>query len=699
MAKKIFVSATEPRSGKSLLTIGLMSALQGTVPAVGYMKPVGQRMSPQDAVDRDAALVKEIFSLKDALADINPAFLETAQADKDLMFETIFSACTRLSADKDLLVIEGTDYTSAIAALEFDINAELAKNLAAPVLLVANGAGKSCEEIVRGVTECRDSFRELGCRLLGAVVNRLKPGRESDEHRLKKLLADKDIPLFGILPGNQKLSGPRLREVADKMNAKILSQGDDLSKIVTSTLVLAMTPENALGYMKDRDGCLLVTPGDRTEHIFAVLSAQKSSRYPSFSGLVLTGGLTPGKNVQELLEGLTDVGLTILSVPDDTYSAALRVSSISGELVAADREKIELACGMVEKNVHIRDIHAQLGTFPADITTPRMFQYRILEMARSNRRHIALPEGEEPRIIRAAAELIKKEICDLTLLGDIGRIKETARGAGVDIQAAQLLNPAEIKASRQKGYAEAFYRLRKHKGVTPEMARDAILDPVNYAAMMVHLGDADGFVSGAVHSTADTLGPVLRLIGARKDVSLASSVFFMCLPDRVFVYGDCALVEEPNAEEMADIAVTSADTARVFGIDPVVALLSYSTGSSGKGRGVDKVREATRIAREKRPDLPIEGPIQYDAAASKEVARVKLKDSKVAGTATVYIFPSLDAGNTAYKAVQQSANVAAIGPVLQGLNRPANDLSRGATVVDIVYTIAATAVQAGQYRA
>jgi phosphate acetyltransferase len=327
-----------------------------------------------------------------------------------------------------------------------------------------------------------------------------------------------------------------------------------------------------------------------------------------------------------------------------------------------------------------------------------MFQYRILEMARANRRHIALPEGEEPRIIRAAAELIKKEICDLTLLGDIHRIKETARGAGVDIQAAQLLNPAEIKASRLKSYAEAFYRLRKHKGVTPEMARDAILDPVNYAAMMVHLGDADGFVSGAVHSTADTLGPVLRLIGARKDVSLASSVFFMCLPDRVFVYGDCALVEEPNAEEMADIAVTSADTARVFGIDPVVALLSYSTGSSGKGRGVDKVREATRIAREKRPDLPIEGPIQYDAAASKEVARVKLKDSKVAGTATVYIFPSLDAGNTAYKAVQQSANVAAIGPVLQGLNRPANDLSRGATVVDIVYTIAATAVQAGQPR-
>jgi phosphate acetyltransferase len=698
MEKKIFISATEPRSGKSLLTIGLMSALQGIVPAVGYMKPIGQRYRGQNDYDEDAALVKEIFALDDALPDINPASLETAQTDKDILFEKIFNAYARLSAGKDLVVIEGTDYTSTVSALEFDINAELAHNLTAPVLLVANGAGKSTEEIVRGVAECRDSFRELGCRLLGTVVNRYEAAQKAGARLLAKLLAEKEIPLFGVLPGNPLLSGPRLREVAEKLDARVLNRGDDLSKIVTRTLVLAMTPENALGYMKDRDGCLLVTPGDRIEHIFTALSAQKSRRYPSFSGLILTGGLTPGKNVGELIEGQADVDLTILSVPDDTYSAALRVSSISGELDAADREKIELACEMVEKNVRIREIHTQLGTVPTDITTPRMFQYQILEMARADRRHIVLPEGQEPRIIQAAAEVLRKEICTLTLLGDEARIKETARSLGADIGAAQLLNPAGIPGRRLEDYAGAFYRLRKHKGVTREMARDAMLDTVNHAAMMVHRGDADGFVSGAVHSTADTLGPVLRLIGARTDVALASSIFFMCLPDRVLVYGDCALVEDPNAEEMADIAVTSAETARAFGIDPVVALLSYSTGSSGKGRGVDKVREATRIARAKRPDLPIEGPIQYDAAASLEVARVKLKDSKVAGTATVYIFPSLDAGNTAYKAVQQSANVAAIGPVLQGLNRPANDLSRGATVTDIVYTIAVTAIQAGQPR-
>jgi phosphate acetyltransferase len=696
MEKKIFIAATEQRSGKSLLTIGLMSALQGIVPAVGYMKPIGQRYRGQSDVDEDALLVKEIFSLHDALADINPASLEAARADKDLLFERIFGAYARLSAGKDVVVIEGTDYTSTVAALEFDINAELAQNLAAPVLLVANGAGKSSEEIVRNVAECRDSFRDLGCRLLGAVVNRYQARGKADTGLLEKQLADRDIPLFGVLPGNPLLSGPRLREVADKLGAKILSRGDDLSKIVTRTLVLAMTPENALGYMKERDGCLLVTPGDRVEHILASLSAQKSSRYPSFSGLVLTGGLTPGKNVRELIHGLADVDLTILSVPDDTYSAALRVSSISGELDAGDREKIDLACGMVEKCVRIREIHAQLGAIPVGVTTPRMFQYRILEMARADRRHIVLPEGEEPRIIRAAAEVLRKEICDLTLLGDAARIREAARGLGADIRAARLLDPARVPERRQAAYAGEFYRLRKYKGVTREMARDALLDPVNYAAMMVRRGDADGFVSGAVHSTADTLAPVLRIIGARRDVALASSVFFMCLPDRVLVYGDCALVEDPSAEEMADIAVTSADTARAFGIDPVVALLSYSTGSSGRGRGVDKVREATRIAREKRPGLPIEGPIQYDAAASLEVARVKLKESRVAGIATVYIFPSLDAGNTAYKAVQQSANILAIGPVLQGLNRPANDLSRGATVADIVYTIAATAVQAGQ---
>jgi len=437
-----------------------------------------------------------------------------------------------------------------------------------------------------------------------------------------------------------------------------------------------------------------VTPGDRVDNILAVMSAQRSPNYPQFAGLVLTGGITPGENFRRLFRGQSNTGLTILSVQEDTYATAIRISEIAGEVTAGDAEKLELVEKLVARHVDIPRIYRQLGEVVTDTVTPRMFLYRIMEKARSGRKHIALPEGTERRIVAAAGEVLARDICDLTLLGDPERIADLARELSADISRARIIDPKNADPKVQEDYAETLYQLRKHKSVTREMARDLMLDPVYYATMMVYKGDADGFVSGSTHSTADTLGPVLRVIKTREGVSLASSIFFMCLPERVLVYGDCALVENPTAEQMADIAITSADTARSFGIKPVVALLSYSTGKSGKGKDVDKVREAARIARERRPDLPIEGPLQYDAAISEEVARVKTKESSVAGKATVYIFPDLDAGNTAYKAVQRSARVPAIGPVMQGLRKPANDLSRGATVTDIVYTIAITAIQA-----
>jgi phosphate acetyltransferase len=323
-----------------------------------------------------------------------------------------------------------------------------------------------------------------------------------------------------------------------------------------------------------------------------------------------------------------------------------------------------------------------------------MFQYRLFEMAKASQKYLVLPEGREPRILQATEELLRREICHICLIGDEDEILEKARSLGVNIEGAKIVDTKCVNEKTLDNYAETYYQLRKHKGVTHEMARDQMLDPVYYATMMVYMDHADGFVSGSTHSTAETLGPVLRIIRARKDISIASSIFFMLMPEKAVVYGDCALVENPNAEQLADIAVTSAETAKTFGVEPYVAMLSYSTGTSGKGRDVDKVKEATLIAQKRRPDLPIDGPIQYDAATSTEVARVKLSDSKVAGKATVYIFPDLDAGNTAYKAVQRSANVPAIGPIVQGLNKPANDLSRGATVTDIIYTVAVTAIQA-----
>jgi phosphate acetyltransferase len=693
MESKVFIASTERRSGKSLITLGLMYALQGIVPKVGYMKPIGQRDS--SGVDPDAGLIRAVFGLSDELDALNPATMSDAQTDRDRLFERVFGAYRRLAAGKDIMLIEGTDYTSAIAALEFNINAELAHNLVAPVLLVGSGAGKSVRGICENLSEVVESFRSANCQMLGAIVNRFESGSFREEaETLRRELEARGISLFGVLPPDPVIAAPRLREVAQRLGAKIVYQGDALSKVVRDVKVLAMMPENALGYIKDKQGCLLVTPGDRVDNILAVMSAQRSPNYPQFAGMVLTGGIVPGENFRRLFRGQSDTGLTILSVQEDTYATAIRISEIAGEVTAGDEEKLELVEKLVARHVDIQRIYRQLGEVVTDTITPRMFLYRILEKARSARKHIALPEGTEKRIVAAAAEVLARDICDLTLLGERERIEYLARELGADISRARIIDPKNADRQIQEDYAETLYQLRKHKSVTREMARDLMLDPVYYATMMVYKGDADGFVSGSTHSTADTLGPVLRVIKTREGVSLASSIFFMCLPERVLVYGDCALVENPTAEQMADIAITSADTAKAFGIQPVVALLSYSTGRSGKGKDVDKVREAARIARERRPDLPIEGPIQYDAAISEEVARVKIKDSSVAGKATVYIFPDLDAGNTAYKAVQRSAKVPAIGPVMQGLRKPANDLSRGATVTDIVYTIAITAIQA-----
>jgi phosphate acetyltransferase len=695
MEKKIFIASTEKRSGKSLVTLGLIDALQRIVPKVGYIKPVGQRYKEGSKIDEDAAMMKSIFGLDDDLTDINPLSMAEAAKDSDRLFENVFDSYKRISSGKDVVVIEGTDYTSTVSVLEFDFNAELANNLAAPVLLVAKGFGKSIDEIITNITEVAESFIRMGSNLLGVIINRY--GSENidvEREKLSVLLKRSNIPLFGVIPHNPALAGPRLKEVAEKLGAEIIFKGDELNKVVTNSKVLAMTPENALEHISDKNGYLLITPGDRVDIIFTVLVAQHSMYFPVYSGLILTGGLLPGENVKKLITGIANAGLTILSVKTDTYDTALRVHRIRGELSVDDSEKIELACMLVDRYVDFKKVYDQLGARRKDITTPRMFQYRILQIAKEDKKNIVLPEGTEPRILRAAAECLQREICGITLLGNRDEIMETGRNIGVNIGKANVINPVQDPDGVLQDFADTFYQLRKHKGVTKEMARDVMMDPVHYATMMVYKGHADGFVSGSTHSTAETLGPVLRIIRARKEVSLASSIFFMCMPDNVVVYGDCALVEDPNAEQLADIAITSAETARAFGINPFVAMLSYSTGESGKGKDVDKVREAAQIAKRKRPDLLIEGPLQYDAAISMEVARLKVRDSEVAGKATVYIFPDLDAGNTAYKAVQRSAKVPAIGPIVQGLNKPANDLSRGATVTDIIYTIAVTAIQA-----
>ncbi len=696
MGKNIFIAATEPNSGKSAISIGLIEAFESIVPKVGYIKPIGQRYHENSDRDSDAQLIKDIFQLENRLEDINPVSIEDIQKNKDVAYDKIIESYKRIAEVKDIVVIEGTDYTSVTNVLEFDINAELAKDLNAPVLLIANGSEKSVEEIILNVTNCRDSFHETGCEFLGVVINGLKSTTyEENALDIKEMAEKANIPLFGILPYLPSLGKPKLGEVAKKLNARILYAGDDLSRVVIEPRVFAMKLEHALGRLRDKDGYLIIAPGDKAD-IIGMLESHRVKEFPRLSGLILTGGLQPGENTMELIK-VSNISISILSVDDDTYNTALKVSEIAGEITQNDTEKIRLAKLMVDSYVDTKKIYEQLGLKKADIRTPKMFMYELLDRARSDKKRIVLPEGTGERVLRAATRILNRGVCDITLLGHRDSIRVTAGRIGSRVkqtikEKATIIDPAHFNELDE--YIDTFYQMRKHKGITEDRARDIMMDPHYLATMMVYKGAADGFVSGTEHSTAATIRPVLQLIKTKEGVSIASSIFFMSLPDRVLVYGDCALVENPNAEELADIAITSAETARTFGVDPYVAMLSYSTGESGKGKDVDKVRKATEIARKRKPDLPIEGPIQYDAAISPDVARIKVKDSEVAGKATVYIFPDLDSGNIAYKAVQRSANIAAIGPVLQGVNKPANDLSRGATVEDIVYTIAITAIQA-----
>jgi phosphate acetyltransferase len=351
-----------------------------------------------------------------------------------------------------------------------------------------------------------------------------------------------------------------------------------------------------------------------------------------------------------------------------------------------------IALAHLEKYVNAQKLYERINLSRPTRVTPIMFEHALIEQAKSNRKHIVLPEGTEDRILRAAEILLLRGVADLTLLGPVAEIEQKATSLGVSIEGATLLDPAD--PGRRKEYARTYYELRKHKGIPEQMAFDLVTDVAYFGTLMVHRGEADGLVSGAVHTTAHTLRPAFEIIGLKAGFSLASSIFFMCLPDRVFVFGDCAVNPEPTMEQLADIAASSAETARAFGIEPRVAMLSYSTGESGKGADVEKVRQATQRVRSLRPDLSVEGPIQYDAAVDPSVAQVKLPGSQVAGRATVFIFPDLNNGNITYKAVQRSANALAIGPIIQGLKRPVNDLSRGATVPDIVNTVAITAIQA-----
>jgi phosphate acetyltransferase len=709
MSHNLYITASEAKSGKSAISLGIVELLYRKINKVGYFRPlidINEGTEPNGR-DSDLSLISSHFKMDipyDAMYGLN---MEEAQelfskGKRDTIIEKILRKYNQLADQCDFVLCEGTDYATATSAFEFNLNATIALNLGSPVLLVATVATayqKNLDDIINdtisSIEIASGSLAERGCTIIATIVNRIEPEiKEEMLSRLRKSDYTKDQLLY-LIPEQKSLGNPTVREIVDFLGAraKVLYGEDQLNRHVSNFTVAAMQLQNYLPRIEP--GTLVITPGDRADVIIASVAAVSSLSMDTISGIVLTGGLIPEEIIWKLIRGFP-VSIPIVSVKDDTMPTAREIDKIHAKISSHDKLKITEALSLFEKNVNLMELGQKIVTTKTTIMTPKMFEYGLLQKARSEKKHIVLPEGEEERILHAAEILLARDVVEVTLLGNERLIKEKISQLGLDMRGVTIIEP--VQSDLKDDYGTTYFELRKHKGITKDFAYDKMKDVNYFGTMMVYKGHAHGMVSGSVHSTADTIRPAFEFIKTKPNVSIVSSVFFMCLQDKVLVYGDCAINPDPNAQQLAEIALSSAQTAKNFGVEPRVAMLSYSTGASGQGADVEKVREATKIAKELAPkffdDLKIEGPIQYDAAVDCAVAKTKMPESEVAGRATVFIFPDLNTGNNTYKAVQRSANAIAVGPVLQGLNYPVNDLSRGCTVADIVNTVAITAVQA-----
>jgi phosphate acetyltransferase len=698
MAKSLYITVSQSRSGKSAIVLGIMQLLLRRIRKVGFFRPIIDPTRP-DGRDRDIDLVLSHFHLGLRYEQTWALTMDEAKSlinegKQARVMEIILTRYKELEAQCQFVLCEGSDFAAGSEAFEFDINAMIAANLGGPALVISNGARESVDAVVSQTQLTMDNLREKGVDLLGAIVNRAKP--ESIDVLLTALrtgIGATSCPecLFYAIPEIDRLAMPRVAEVQKWLGAEVLYGHEHLDGRIETFAVAAMQLPNTLNHLKKNS--LIITPGDRCDIVVGCLASRLSTAYPDISGIVLTGGMAPPESITRLIEGWRGMPVPILLVEETTFPTTTRLNRLYGRIDADDTLKIATALGAFETHVDTRELQRKLITRKSVRITPQMFEYGLIEKAKKHRQHIVLPEGVGERILTAADILLRRKVCDLTLLGRERDVRAKIVKLGLDLNTVAIMDP--LLSPMLDDFTETYCEMRRKKGITPEQARDVMADPTAFGTMMVYKGLAAGMVSGSIHTTAHTITPAFQIIKTRPDAAIVSSVMLMCLKDRVLVFGDCAVNPNPTAAQLAEIAGISAHTARIFGVEPRVALLSYSTGTSGRGADVEKVIEATAIAQEKYPELLLEGPLQYDAAIDPEVAATKLPDSEVAGRATIFIFPDLNTGNNTYKAVQRASNqVVAIGPILQGLNKPVNDLSRGCTIPDIVNTVAITAIQA-----
>ncbi|MEU2655475.1 phosphate acetyltransferase [Streptomyces sp. NPDC007325] len=685
MTRSVYVTGIDRGDGRQVVELGVMELLTRQVDRVGVFRPL-----VHDGPDRLFDLLRARYRLTQDPAtvygmDYHEASALQAEQGTDELLSRLVDRFHAVAREYEVVLVLGTDFAGTQVPDELALNARLANEFGASVIPVVGGKGQTAESVR---AETRNAFRAydgLGCDVLAMVVNRV--AGEDRAAIAERLSARLPVPCY-VLPDEPALAAPTVAQITHALGATVVL-GDDagLARDALDFVFGGAMLPNFLAALTP--GCLVVTPGDRADLVVGALAAH-SAGTPPIAGVLLTLDERPTDAVLTLAARLAP-GTPVISVPGNSFPTAAELFALEGKLNAATPRKAETALGLFERHVDTSDLLKRISVAPSGRVTPMMFEHELLEQARADRRRVVLPEGTEERVLRAADVLIRRDVCDLTLLGDVEAIRKKAADLSVDLRDTQLIDPQTSEL--RDVFAEKYAALRAHKGVTVELAYDVVSDVNYFGTLMVQEGLADGMVSGSVHSTAATIRPAFEIIKTKPDASIVSSVFFMCLADKVLVYGDCAVNPDPNAEQLADIAVQSAATAARFGVEPRIAMLSYSTGTSGSGADVDKVREATKLVREAHPGLRIEGPIQYDAAVEPSVAATKLPDSEVAGQATVLIFPDLNTGNNTYKAVQRSAGAVAVGPVLQGLRKPVNDLSRGALVSDIVNTVAITAIQ------